>query len=406
MSTRRRMLPLVLATTLGVQAQIDPPTADYFPMELGSVWTYAATNNGVTKDLSVTNDGIDMVSGRTSFGHYARVLVPGQGVLDDRTREYRSMSLSGLHLDRTFVEPQLSNNYTIDWNGLNIVGPTLVVGSRRVLAAQVNVSMPPLQWNGPGNGTATVLARETITVPAGTFETYKIEIFYSYSAFEPNPIPPFPGTISGIHHTSLWVASGFGVVRQVSDVVSSLSGQHSVVTWELKSAALTGVHDLSGRIKFGTTNGPGIPGIEVLISNLIRPAATATTASDGSYRFPDRVENVYTVTPMSSIYTFDPPNHVFGLNDDTVLPVFVGRISSLPPPRLRPSATPDGIGFEWDSLVGASYRVLRSDTGGVFTDTGAGPFPGTGGPLSFEESWPAGTRPERQLYQVEATALP
>ena len=326
MPARRRLLPCLLLTTLGAQAQIDPPTIDFFPMELGSSWVYEATNDSVTKDLGVFNDAVEDASGRTSFGHYARVLVPGQGVLDDRTREYRSIGLSGLHLDRTLVEPELSNNYTIDWNGLNVVGPTLVVGARRLLSAQVNVSMPPLQWNGPGNGSATVSAKEIITVPAGTFETYKIEILYSYSGFEPNPIPPFPGTISGIHHISMWVASGVGIVRQVSDVISSLSGQHAVVTWELKSANLTGVHSLSGKVRYGSENGPGIPGVEILVSNLIRPAAATTTGSDGSYHFPNRVENVYVATPVSTIYSFEPPSHVFGLGDDTVLPVFVGRL--------------------------------------------------------------------------------
>jgi hypothetical protein len=242
---RYSLLILVMASVIGwispARGQGGPPTADYFPIDVGAEWLYDGIVGPLTTDYQVEIDRTEFINGRVAYGFYSYLPnADNEEFFDDRVREYFSFDSAGLYLDETFVDPAVGNSYTIDWNGLNIIGPTLEVGGVKNLAGNVRLTLSILEWNGTGTGTAKVEAKENITVPAGTFSTFRVRIRYSHSLTIDEPYPDVPNTIKGSDDTTLWLAEGIGIVKQkktrTSDAFGTQSGTFNLKAYDVSIA--------------------------------------------------------------------------------------------------------------------------------------------------------------------------
>ncbi len=80
-----------------------------------------------------------------------------------------------------------------------------------------------------------------------------------------------------------------------------------------------GIYSISGKIKVGDTSN-GISGITISTDD----GHTATTDSNGYYRFQGLTEGTYTVTPLNDCYTFSPASYTISLIGDVTGKDFSG----------------------------------------------------------------------------------
>jgi hypothetical protein len=207
--------------------------AGYFPLEPGIVWTYR--NEGLTTASVTVLPDLETVGGVPT-----RVLEStGPGVIGGL--QYLTNDDDGLRLHGGVVTGFLDGSLTLS--------PPLVVSPASASFGQLTLGGGSASLEIPGLGTfplgydarSTVVGAELVTVPAGTFETVKVEFVLQVSGTVlGQQLPPLNVTETD------WYAAGIGPVRiqltaplnvnvNVNVNVPAAAAALSVSTWELVS---------------------------------------------------------------------------------------------------------------------------------------------------------------------------
>jgi hypothetical protein len=215
---------LVLLVTSVEAASIN----DYYPLQPGTVWNYTGTY-GLATDR--------VVAEKVNINGVATTVV----ITDpDSSKLYGSNDSQGLRLHR-IESPSDSGSGTdsITFNPPILISkPILVVGDRNTNAGIVDLIASALgTFSFSYSVVSTVVSQETVTVPAGIFETYKINYSFLIS-----------GIVQGQSYSfrqsgTFWFAEGIGAVK----TETSQEGQFS-------STRLTSTNITAGPVVAGTAN--------------------------------------------------------------------------------------------------------------------------------------------------------
>ena len=179
-------------------------TGPYLPLNSGTTWTYARDGSGayVTEVL----EGSYVVNGVAT-----KALFHGK----DSSITYLTNDSSGIREHAAFV-PSVAVNATTTWEMITLspplkdAEPAMDIGATVPSSGTASIELGgietfPLSYTG----NSTLVGFETITVPAGTFDTVKVTVWstvYGYIGTE---------YLSGSGMTIYWLAEGIGPVKEV-----------------------------------------------------------------------------------------------------------------------------------------------------------------------------------------------
>ena len=204
-----------------------------YPTTQGATWVYSNTG-GPNGDFYYTN--------LISSVHAEGFTLTSQFANQTRTQEWscqpdgiRALQLGGGNAAGISIQEMTANLVTSNVTGLSMPRE-VTAGMQWQYSLTLEGTIPMLSDpQAPSHGTYSVtlqeLGRETITVPAGTFEAIKIQANSTVdivTVFEGNEVPiKFNGT------TITWYAPGVGYVKSVEN--SDFSGEMYSATTELLS---------------------------------------------------------------------------------------------------------------------------------------------------------------------------
>lgn len=207
-----------------------------YPTMQGATWAYASTGgpNGPFNYInSITEAHADGFTLATQLADQTRT----QGWVC-QPDGLKAMQLGGGSAEGISIQGMTAEFNTSEVTGVNLP-QTLTSGMQwqYSLKLQGTIVMPG-DPQAPANGVYSVamqeMGRETVTVPAGTFETVKIQSNSTVdiiSSFAGNEVPiKFSGT------TITWYAPGVGYVKSVEN--GDFGGQAFSATTELQSYSI------------------------------------------------------------------------------------------------------------------------------------------------------------------------
>lgn len=187
-------------------AKCDHP---YYPVREGWVWTYKSSTDGKTYTSSQSNVSD---SGFTSIMNFSNVTVENRWRCN--ANGLASLEYGGVNSGQN----QQIKMETVSSKGVAIPAG-LGVGSSWEYSYTIKGNMPSQGGTMTGESTVTnkVVGQETVKVPAGTFQAYKVESTFTTK---------MNMTISGKQvslpansfKSTVWYARGVGMVKSVSEV--------------------------------------------------------------------------------------------------------------------------------------------------------------------------------------------
>lgn len=197
-----------------VQAE-DLSTASFFPLTPGASWLYRGQEGGQTYEFRREVDpGTTSLHGASTFS----------------VRE-SSGGEANLHYFSTNSGVRLHAEVYGSWMQIQMQTPHIVVPALVSVGATYNSTTPITMSSFEGSSTGTfrgsteIQGREAVTVPAGPFQTLKIQITESWE---------FGGEIVEQTRTTMWLADGVGMVKSIE------AGFDYTDTFELLSYTIPG----------------------------------------------------------------------------------------------------------------------------------------------------------------------
>ncbi len=202
-----------------------------YPVRLGASWAYV--NSGGPNGVLIYSDTISAVS-ETGF------TLTSQIATLTRTQEWscEESGLKALGLGGGTTASITAQGMTAEFSTLDVTGISLPkdlasgLQWQYGLTIQGTIPMPTgemVQSNGTYLVTSQEMGRETITVPAGTFDAVKIQTNSTVEILVPFGNEQVPMKYSGT--SMVWYASGVGYVK-------------SVENWDFGSAPFTSTTEL------------------------------------------------------------------------------------------------------------------------------------------------------------------
>ena len=218
-----------MVVSVGSANRVDAQTvaiADYFPdLTAGNTWNYTIDASvGSPVNQSYFNQTAALSTAAPSGGGtplQRTSSVPGD------TGDSRTFSLgpNGLTLHR--VDLSLTSvAFEVPTSPVQITPADVTVGQSYPFSFNYNGQEPGDFWSGSTNGSFQLIGLETVSVPAGTFDTLRILWASTWSE---------PGHSGGTTET-WWLVKGLGIVKQDSLQTSSFSDEPTIDF----SAELTG----------------------------------------------------------------------------------------------------------------------------------------------------------------------
>lgn len=198
---------MIAATVLGAQSALGVPADDYIVTEVGSAWTYRWTENpgGTgTEDVEVL-PGTSEIGGQPSI-HFGATY--GDDYLYTTADVYGVTQISDDGYKLIFRDDPLAV-VPADFSA----GDSIV--TRGTLDATIDGDSGSLLYTA----TSTVEATEVVSVPAGTFDTFRVAVSITAS-----------GDISGRGLVQLsadytwWFARGIGLVKNTENLSATAGG--------------------------------------------------------------------------------------------------------------------------------------------------------------------------------------
>lgn len=209
-------ITLLCASCLSIEVVAeDIATAPYYPLASGASWLYRGQEAGQTYE-------------------FRREVDPGTTTLHG-TATYTVRESSGgeanLHYFSTNSGVRLHAEVYGSWMRVEMQTPhilvpaTISVGAKYSYATPVTVSSIEGTSAGMARSSADIQGRESVTVPAGTFQTIKIKIDESWE---------IDGEVVEQTQTTMWLAEGVGMVKSIE------SGFDYTDIFELRSYTIPG----------------------------------------------------------------------------------------------------------------------------------------------------------------------
>jgi hypothetical protein len=135
------------------------------------------------------------------------------------------------------MQNMISDFKTLEVNGLSL--PKEITSGMQwtyVLSMEGSVAMPGENTQSPGvfNLTMQELGKESITVPAGTFEATKIQATFNAQIDVDFQGSPVPYTVNG--SSIVWYAPGVGFIKSIENI--DFSGTTFTSNTELQSYSI------------------------------------------------------------------------------------------------------------------------------------------------------------------------
>ena len=161
--------------------------ANFFPHNDGYVWNYLLTSSSTTDSTSprLRFDGNSTLFGSIPVQHFkSGTVITSTGQVTNETTSYVRVTDAGV--------------YTYGFRDIRTDSPTMEASTFLVFPFDIGTKWRP----SATSDTVEVVARENVTVPAGTFDCYKlIQNASSYTA-------------------ESWIGSGAGVVKSRQSITS------------------------------------------------------------------------------------------------------------------------------------------------------------------------------------------
>lgn len=231
------VLPIIQDTNPGASPTVSEICNNsLFPSRQGAAWVYASTGGpggAFIYTNSITQSRADGFTLTTQFSDQTRTQE-----WTCQTDGLKAMQLGGGSAAGTSIQGMTSDLTTSNVNGLslpqNVTDGMQWQYSLQLQGAIVMPDNPQAPASGVYSVTMQEMGKETVTVPAGTFEAVKIQSNSTVditSSFEGNTVPiKFSGT------TITWYAPGVGYVKVVEN--GDYGGQFFSSTTELQSYSI------------------------------------------------------------------------------------------------------------------------------------------------------------------------
>lgn len=231
------VLPEMVTPSNMTEGSVTPPEGSLcsnplLPVKQGATWMYYSTG-GPNGDFAysdtisnVKQDGFLLVSQIASHTLTQQWTCAPEGL--------RAMQLGGGTTASISMQNMIADFKTLEVNGVSLPNEvTPGLQWQYNLKIDGSLDMPGEQTQSPGTFSLTMLetGKETITVPAGTFEAVKLQATFNAQINADFQGSPVPYTIDG--SSILWYAPNIGYIKSIENI--EFSGTTFVSTTELQT---------------------------------------------------------------------------------------------------------------------------------------------------------------------------